>query len=164
MADSPRRCHAGLHLQRRVDLVIARWSREPANRVLQRPGPGMDRYPGGRLHLSEHRPGAQLEQGAATAGPADGPAPGHSHPVRGAAGALGALYGRTERHEPQPVHRLRDPGRIDNAPETFAAAFVSVTAGWVLTRNAGGDYVIDATSDGGYHWSQQLAVPPTSAG
>jgi hypothetical protein len=33
-----------------------------------------------------------------------------------------------------------------------------------LTRNGGGDYVIDATTDGGYHWSQQLAVPPTSAG
>jgi hypothetical protein len=59
---------------------------------------------------------------------------------------------------------LRRTGRIDNAPETFAAAFVSVTAGWVLTRNAGGDYVIDATADGGYHWSQQLTVPPTSAG
>jgi photosystem II stability/assembly factor-like uncharacterized protein len=59
---------------------------------------------------------------------------------------------------------LRRTGRIDNAPETFAAAFVSVTAGWVLTRNAGGDYVIVATADGGYHWSQQLAVPPTSAG
>jgi photosystem II stability/assembly factor-like uncharacterized protein len=59
---------------------------------------------------------------------------------------------------------LRRTGRIDNASETFAAAFVSVTAGWVLTRNAGGDYVIDATIDGGYHWSQQLAVPPTSAG
>ena len=59
---------------------------------------------------------------------------------------------------------LRRTGRIDSAPETFAAAFVSVTAGWVLTRNAGGDYVIDATADGGYHWSQQLAVPPTSAG
>jgi hypothetical protein len=59
---------------------------------------------------------------------------------------------------------LRRTGRIDNAPETFAAAFISLTAGWVLTRNAGGDYVIDATIDGGYHWSQQLAVPPTSAG
>jgi hypothetical protein len=59
---------------------------------------------------------------------------------------------------------LRRTGRIDNAPETFGAAFVSVTAGWVLTRNAGGDYVIDATADSGYHWSQQLAVPPTSAG
>jgi hypothetical protein len=59
---------------------------------------------------------------------------------------------------------LRRTGRIDNAPETFGAAFTSVTAGWVLTRNAGGDYVITATADGGYHWSQQLAVPPTSAG
>jgi len=59
---------------------------------------------------------------------------------------------------------LRRTGRIDNAPETFAAAFTSVTAGWVLTRNAGGDYVITATADGGYHWSQQLAIPPTSAG
>ena len=59
---------------------------------------------------------------------------------------------------------LRRTGHIDNAPETFGAAFTSVTAGWVLTRNAGGDYVISATADGGYHWSQQLAVPPTSAG
>jgi hypothetical protein len=59
---------------------------------------------------------------------------------------------------------LRRTGQIDSAPETFAAAFVSLTAGWVLTRNAGGDYVIDATADGGYHWSQQLAVPPSSAG
>lgn len=59
---------------------------------------------------------------------------------------------------------LRRTGRIDNAAETFGAAFVSVTAGWLLTRNGGGDYVIDATIDGGYHWSQQLAVPPTSAG
>jgi photosystem II stability/assembly factor-like uncharacterized protein len=59
---------------------------------------------------------------------------------------------------------LRRTGRIDNAAETFAAAFISLTSGWVLTRNAGGDYVIDATTDGGYHWAQQLAVPPTSAG
>jgi len=59
---------------------------------------------------------------------------------------------------------LRRTGAIQNAPETFAAAFVSVTTGWVLTRNGGGDYVIDATTDGGYHWSEQLAIPPTSAG
>src|SRR5207249_3965411 len=59
---------------------------------------------------------------------------------------------------------LRRTGAIQNATETFAAAFVSVTTGWVLTRNGGGDYVINATTDGGYHWSQQLAVPPTSAG
>ena len=59
---------------------------------------------------------------------------------------------------------LHRTGRIDNASETFAAAFTSVTSGWVLTRNAGGDYVIDATTDGGYHWAQQLAVTPPSAG
>jgi hypothetical protein len=59
---------------------------------------------------------------------------------------------------------LKRTGAIANAPETFAAAFTTTTTGWVLTRNAGGDYVIDATVDGGYHWSQQLAVPPSSAG
>src|SRR5438045_291743 len=56
------------------------------------------------------------------------------------------------------------PAAIANGPETFATAFTTTTTGWVLTRNAGGDYVIDATVDGGYHWSQQLAVPPSSAG
>ena len=59
---------------------------------------------------------------------------------------------------------LRRTGHIENSAETFGAAFISATTGWVLTRNAGGDYVIDITTDGGYHWSQQLAVPPTSAG
>jgi photosystem II stability/assembly factor-like uncharacterized protein len=59
---------------------------------------------------------------------------------------------------------LRRTGRIENAPETFGAAFVSVTTGWVLTRNPGGDYIIAATTDAGYHWAQQLAVPPSSAG
>jgi photosystem II stability/assembly factor-like uncharacterized protein len=59
---------------------------------------------------------------------------------------------------------LHRNGRIDNSAETFDAAFVSTTSGWVLTRNAGGDYVIDATTDGGYHWSEQLAVTPPSAG
>src|SRR5260370_6362026 len=33
---------------------------------------------------------------------------------------------------------LRRTGRIDNAPETFGAAFASVTDRWVLTTNAGG--------------------------
>jgi photosystem II stability/assembly factor-like uncharacterized protein len=59
---------------------------------------------------------------------------------------------------------LRRTGRIEGTAETYAAAFVSVTTGWVLARNAGGDYVIDATTDGGYHWSQQLAVAAPSAG
>ena len=59
---------------------------------------------------------------------------------------------------------LRRTGSIANSSETFGAAFVSLTTGWVLTRNAGGDYVIDITTDGGYHWAQQLAVLPSSAG
>jgi hypothetical protein len=59
---------------------------------------------------------------------------------------------------------LRRTGSIAESSETFAAAFLSVTTGWVLTRNPGGDYVIDATADGGYHWSEQLAVTPSSAG
>lgn len=59
---------------------------------------------------------------------------------------------------------LRRTGSIASSAETFGAAFVSVTTGWVLTRNAGGDYVIDVTTDGGWHWAQQLAVSPASAG
>jgi hypothetical protein len=60
---------------------------------------------------------------------------------------------------------LRRTGKIDNSAETFAAAFTAVTTGWVLTRDdASGNTVIEATTDGGYHWSQQLAVAPTSAG
>ena len=37
---------------------------------------------------------------------------------------------------------LKRTGAIANAPETFATAFTTTTTGWVLTRNAGGDYVI----------------------
>lgn len=60
---------------------------------------------------------------------------------------------------------LRPTGRINNSSETFAAAFTAVTTGWVLTRDDNsGNLVIDATTDGGYHWSQQLSVAPTSAG
>jgi photosystem II stability/assembly factor-like uncharacterized protein len=59
---------------------------------------------------------------------------------------------------------LRRTGSIAASSETFGAAFLSISSGWVLTRNPGGDYVIDATSDGGYHWSEQLAVTPSSAG
>ena len=59
---------------------------------------------------------------------------------------------------------LRRTGSIADSSETFGAAFISLTTGWVLTRNAGGDYVIDNTTDSGYHWSQQLAVTPSSAG
>ena len=59
---------------------------------------------------------------------------------------------------------IRRTGAIQNSPETFGAAFVSITTGWVLARNFGGDYIIAATTDSGYHWSEQLAVAPPSAG
>ncbi len=60
---------------------------------------------------------------------------------------------------------LRRTGKIDNSSETYAAAFTAVTTGWVLSRDeSDGSAVIVATSDGGYHWSRQLAVAPTSAG
>ena len=60
---------------------------------------------------------------------------------------------------------LRPTGKINNSSETYGAAFTAVTTGWVLTRDeSSGNLVIDATTDGGYHWSQQLAVAPTSAG
>src|SRR5439155_7834843 len=62
---------------------------------------------------SEYRPGAQLEQGVAAAGPAAWSAAGHPYPVRRAARALGAVPWWSERHEPQPVHRVRHHGRID---------------------------------------------------
>src|SRR5205823_13367951 len=81
--------------------------------VLQRPRPGMGRHTGGRLHLSKYRPGAQLEQGPAAAGPAAGPPAGHLYPVRRAARALGAIPWRTERHEPQPLYRIRGRGWLD---------------------------------------------------
>src|SRR5207248_2261916 len=113
MVASPRRRHPRLHLRRRADLVNARRSIEPANGVLQRPRPGMDRHTGGRLYLSEYRPRAQLEQGAATARPAAGPPAGHAHPVRGAARTLGVVYWRTERDESHPLYLLRDRGRLD---------------------------------------------------
>src|SRR5438477_7322756 len=113
MVDSARWRDSRLHLRWRADLVSARRSIEPANGVLQRPCSGLDRYPGGGLHLSEHRPGPQLEQGPTTTGPAAGPPAGHPYPVRRAARALGALPRRTERHESQSVYRVRDRGWLD---------------------------------------------------
>jgi len=58
---------------------------------------------------------------------------------------------------------LKSTGAIAGAPETFDAAFVSTSVGWVLTVN-GSDNVIAVTTDGGYHWSKQLAVPRNPAG
>jgi photosystem II stability/assembly factor-like uncharacterized protein len=53
---------------------------------------------------------------------------------------------------------LKQTGAVPGAWETFDAAFVSTTTGWVLAVNGTGGAAIYATSDGGYHWSQQLAV------
>ena len=54
---------------------------------------------------------------------------------------------------------LRTTGSIPGPSETYDAAFISTSSGWVVTVNTNGEVVIDATTDGGYHWSQQLAVP-----
>ena len=55
---------------------------------------------------------------------------------------------------------LKSTGAIANAVETFDAAFVSASTGWVLAHTTSGAYVIAATTDGGYHWSQQFAIVP----
>jgi photosystem II stability/assembly factor-like uncharacterized protein len=54
---------------------------------------------------------------------------------------------------------LKSTGNISGAPQTFDAAFVSTSTGWVLAQNNNGQVVVERTTDGGYHWSQQLAVP-----
>ena len=55
---------------------------------------------------------------------------------------------------------LKTTGEIAGAWQTFDAAFVSTSLGWVLTVDVNRHIVIVATIDGGYHWSQQLAVTP----
>ncbi|MDQ6884704.1 MAG: hypothetical protein M3077_10805, partial [Candidatus Dormibacteraeota bacterium] len=50
------------------------------------------------------------------------------------------------------------------AYETFDAAFLTTSMGWVLVRNATGNYVVEATADGGAHWSAQLSVTEQSPG
>lgn len=59
---------------------------------------------------------------------------------------------------------LKRTGAIPDAPETFDAAFVSTSVGWVLARHTTGEFVIEATADGGYHWTQQLSVTVPSPG
>jgi len=59
---------------------------------------------------------------------------------------------------------LKRTGAIPDAPETFDAAFLSTSAGWVLARHTTGEFVIEATGDGGYHWTQQLSVTVPSPG
>ena len=53
---------------------------------------------------------------------------------------------------------LKSTGQIAVAPQTMDAAFVSTSTGWVLAVAANGRPTIMATSDGGYHWSLQLAI------
>jgi photosystem II stability/assembly factor-like uncharacterized protein len=59
---------------------------------------------------------------------------------------------------------LKRTGAIADAPETFDAAFLSTSVGWVLARHTTGEFVIEATTDGGYHWTQQLSVTVPSPG
>ena len=53
---------------------------------------------------------------------------------------------------------LKSTGSIPGPSETYDAAFISTSTGWVLEVNTSNQVVIDHTTDGGYHWSQQLAV------
>ncbi|HEY4845820.1 MAG TPA: YCF48-related protein [Candidatus Dormibacteraeota bacterium] len=59
---------------------------------------------------------------------------------------------------------LKTTGSIVGTGQTFGAAFVSTSTGWVLTDDGNGHDVIVVTTDGGYHWSQQLAVPRPPTG
>ncbi|HVS04679.1 MAG TPA: YCF48-related protein [Candidatus Dormibacteraeota bacterium] len=53
---------------------------------------------------------------------------------------------------------LKSTGQVNGAWQTFDAAFVNTSTGWVLAVDGNGHDVIVRTNDGGYHWSQQLAV------
>src|SRR5438067_7096009 len=59
---------------------------------------------------------------------------------------------------------LKSTGSIEGAWQTFDAAFVSTSGGWVLAVSINGEPVIVHTADGGYHWSQQLILPRPPAG
>jgi photosystem II stability/assembly factor-like uncharacterized protein len=54
---------------------------------------------------------------------------------------------------------LKSTGQIAGAWQTFDAAFVSTSTGWVLAVSGNGQPTVVATTDGGYHWSTQLTVP-----
>lgn len=53
---------------------------------------------------------------------------------------------------------LKSTGSIPGPSQTYDAAFVSTSTGWVLEANTNNQVVIERTTDGGYHWSQQFAV------
>ena len=59
---------------------------------------------------------------------------------------------------------LKTTGSIVGSGFTQDAAFVSTLVGWVITIDTNGDEAIVATTDGGYHWSQQLAVQHPTGG
>ncbi len=51
-------------------------------------------------------------------------------------------------------------GSIRDAWWTGGASFVSLSTGWVdVGLNSGNAIAIEATVDGGFHWTQQLIVP-----
>jgi hypothetical protein len=51
-------------------------------------------------------------------------------------------------------------GFIRDASWTAGASFVSLSTGWVIVGlNGGNAMAIEATTDGGLHWSQQLMLP-----
>jgi photosystem II stability/assembly factor-like uncharacterized protein len=54
---------------------------------------------------------------------------------------------------------LKSTGQIAGAWQTFDAAFVSTSTGWVLAVNGNGQPIVVSTTDGGYHWSTQLVAP-----
>jgi hypothetical protein len=49
-------------------------------------------------------------------------------------------------------------GAIRSVQETFGAAFVSATTGWVIARTDTNAFAIEVTRDGGWTWTPQLTV------
>jgi photosystem II stability/assembly factor-like uncharacterized protein len=49
-------------------------------------------------------------------------------------------------------------GAIRSVQETFGAAFVSATTGWVIVRTDSNAFAIEVTRDGGWTWTPQLTV------
>ena len=49
-------------------------------------------------------------------------------------------------------------GAIRGVQQTFGAAFVSATTGWVIVRTDANAFAIEVTRDGGWTWTPQLTV------
>ncbi len=49
-------------------------------------------------------------------------------------------------------------GAIRSVQETFGAAFISATTGWVIVRMDAGAFAVEVTRDGGWTWAPQLTV------